>query len=391
MYTDENDNHTAMDSLRKRWLAFAGLSLVFLGGGYALLSAWWGTAYALRWLMLPTPAVAYLLIVLGRNLGANHRTGERGLLPSLGWGNRLTLLRGLLTAAMLGFLFLPRPSGWLAWLPGILYILSDASDFFDGYLARRTNHITRLGEILDMSFDGLGVLATALLAVQYGQVPGWYLLVAFSRHLYLAGLWLRKRLGKPVYALPPNAGRRLFAGLMMGFLAAALLPAFSPPGLHIAAALFGLPFLVGFARDWLYASGMLRGPGELNATRQAALTRGLPFLLRLAVLALGLGALALGGGNPFIYLPPALAAAHFVAIILVALGIMPRVTAIVGLCLLGLYQVYAGLTPSLILLAIAYTAILYLGGGALAWWAPEEHLFQRRAGVERGWKTETVQ
>ncbi|MBN1145798.1 MAG: CDP-alcohol phosphatidyltransferase family protein [Anaerolineales bacterium] len=391
MFSNDLSDRTALDSLRKRWLAFASLCLAFLAGGYALLSAWWDASYALRWLALPTLAVAYLLLVLGRNLDANHRADEQYLLPSLGWGNRLTLLRGLLTAAMLGFLFLPRPLGWLAWLPGVLYILSDASDFFDGYLARVTGHATRLGEILDMSFDGLGVMAAALLAAQYGQVPPWYLLVAFARYLHLAGLWLRRRLGKPLYMLPPNGGRRLFAGLMMGFLAAALLPVFSPPGLHIVAALFGLPFLGGFARDWLYVSGMLSSAGGANETRQIALSRWLPFLLRLAVLALGLGPLALGAQNPFTMLPTALALAHLAVIGLVALGVAPRVTAIAGLCILGLYQVHASLALPQVLLAVAYTAVLYLGGGALAWWTPEEILFHQRAGEAHTLKTESAQ
>ena len=38
----------------------------------------------------------------------------------------------------------------------------------------------------------------------------------------LAGLWLRKRRGAPIYDLPPSVNRRVIAGLQMGFLAVIL-------------------------------------------------------------------------------------------------------------------------------------------------------------------------
>ena len=156
---------------------------------------------------------------------------------------------------MAGFLFLPKPESWFLWLPGILYLCSDIADFFDGYAARRTNHVTRLGEILDMSFDGLGVTIASLLAVKYGLVPIWYLAIGFARPLFLIGNWGLRKLAQPVHELPPSTSRRIFAGLQMGFLAVVLLPVFSPPLTFVAAYLFGLPMLAGFLRDWFAVSG----------------------------------------------------------------------------------------------------------------------------------------
>lgn len=368
----------ALGSLRLRWWLFAAGCCFMLSGGFFTLWFGWRPDLAVRWLVLPTLATTYLLIVFRRSLPANHRVGEEGILPSLGWSNLLTLMRGLLLAAMTGFLFLPPPQHWLIWLPGILYVLADASDFFDGYVARITGRVTRLGEILDLSFDGLGVLVASLLAVQYGQAPAWYLAVAFARPLFLAGLWLRRRSGLPVYELPTNMTRRIFAGLQMGFLAVILLPLFSPPGTHIAAALFALPLLAGFLRDWLFVSGALQ-PGRLPEALQNIFSRWTPLALRLAVLALNLMIMASWSDRSAADIL-VLNLVNATLVGLVVLGIMPRTTSIFALSMLGFYQMVSPLSAAQMILAVVYTTIIYFGGGRLSLWTPEEKLFQRHAG-----------
>jgi CDP-diacylglycerol--glycerol-3-phosphate 3-phosphatidyltransferase len=379
---------SVLEQLRKETALFAALGFSLLAACYAALRLGWEAKYAALWLILPSLAVVYQLTILLYNLPANVRLGETQPLPNLGWGNRLTLVRGFLAAGVMGFLPLPRPEGWLSWLPGILYTLSCAADFFDGYAARMTNHATRLGEVLDMNFDGIGVLAASLLAVQYGQAPAWYVLVGLARYLFLGGLWLRKRLDKPIYELPPSLSRRIFAGLQMGFLAILLWPLFSPPGTHIAAALFGLPLLFGFGRDWLYVSGVLKQrqprkrPGE--ALRNWALTalRGLILALNLSLL------IAWSGKLSNVSLPLiALGVLNGLAIALIVFGVLPRVAAGFALGFLGFYQMLSPLTANQIVLAVAYTIILYAGSGALSLWTPEDYLYRHRAGeryVQRG-------
>ena len=162
--------------------------------------------------------------MVGRYLDENKREGEtatsagsvQAVLPTFGWGNRLTLFRGLAISMVAGFLFSPWPNGWLAWLPMLLYTTADIADYLDGYLARITNHATALGERLDMEYDGLGMLIVSLLAVWYGQLPWWYLILGFARYLFVFGLWVRARRGLPSYDLPPSVHRRVFAGLPDG-------------------------------------------------------------------------------------------------------------------------------------------------------------------------------
>jgi CDP-diacylglycerol--glycerol-3-phosphate 3-phosphatidyltransferase len=375
----------SMRSLRREWALYAVFCLAFLAGGFGLLSLAWGPDQGLRWLVLPALGAAYLLRLLWHNLGANQRRGEEQLLPGLGWGNRLTLLRGVLVAGMLGFWVLPRPVGWLAWIPGMLYVLANASDFFDGYLARITDHATRLGQLLDMSLDGLGVLAASVLAVVYGQAPAWYLLIGAARYLFLAGEWLRRRLGKTVYPVPPSFNRRVFAGLQMGFLAVALLPLIPPPGIKIAATLFGLPLLVGFGRDWLYASGALKSRPEHNAGMRTWISQWAPVGLRLLILAINVRYFA--GWFSTLTAESAgfglVGGLYGLAVGMLVLGVLPSVASIMALLGLGLAQLLAPLTPAQIGLGVLYVLILFNGSGALSLYNPEAYLYRNYAGKSR--------
>lgn len=374
--------------LRIRWFLFALSGFALLGGGYIYLLSRWAPEYALRWLGLSSVFVAYQLWVLWRGLPENIRPGEVELLPVLGLGNILTLLRGSLVAALAGFLFSPRPEGWQAWIPGLLYTLATLLDYVDGWAARATGHATRLGERLDLSLDGVGVFIAALLAVQYGQAPAGYLAVALARPLFLACLWLWQRSRRPVYPLPHSYSRRAFAGLQMGFLSVLLWPLFSPPATHVAATLVALPFLIGFARDGLLALGLLR-PGSRANPQWTGVARWFPLLLRLAaaglIFSLLIGRFLGGRGSSFFGLLDGL---ELVVAFLLLLGAAGRLTAILGLILLGVQQMSAPLSAFQIVLAGLFTALLYLGTGAFSLWKPEDRLITRRAGEQRPVATE---
>jgi CDP-diacylglycerol--glycerol-3-phosphate 3-phosphatidyltransferase len=368
-----------------------------LAGGTIFLHQSWRPGYSLTWLGLTSIAMLYLLRVLWLGLEKNHRPGEEALLPSLGAGNLMTLLRGVLLACLAGFLFSPRPPGILAWIPAVLYTLAIAADFLDGYLARVTNHATCLGEMLDMSFDGVGILGAALLAVQYGQAPAWYLSVALARYLFLAGIWVRRKQGKPLFELPPSIRRRAFAGLQMGFIAALLWPIFTPPGTYIAAVFFALPFLAGFTHDWLVASGVIQPASRPVSQALRSAVRWLPVLLRLAAMFLAAGPLSqrflnfsqqvaffadrgMPSAGAGVFLLSALEAA---VLLLLLAGAAGRSAAVLGLLLLGLNQFFTSLTLSQIALLVVYTAILFLGTGALSLWTPEDRLIYHKAGERR--------
>lgn len=226
-----------------------------------------------RWLILSGVTLAYGLWVLWRNLPANHRLGESELLPTIGPGNALTLARGLCVGLLAGFLFGPWPPGALAWVIVLLYTAADVADYFDGYLARRANHVTRLGGALDIEFDSLGTLVVILLAISFGQLPPWYLALGLARYLFTFGLWLRHRLGRPIHEMTPSIHRRIFAGFQMGFLSVVLWPILPRPMAVIAGAVFGAATGASFLRDWLVVSGALDPAGAAYRRARSALFR----------------------------------------------------------------------------------------------------------------------
>ena len=374
----------ALAKLRLQAGLFSAAAGFFCAAGYLLIQSAWDPASALRWLALTLGCCLYLLWVLWRGLQDNRREAEQDLLPTLGAANLLTLGRGLLLAAVAGFLFSPRPENWLVWLPGALYTLAGLADVLDGYLARVTRQATHLGESLDLNLDALGVLAAAGLAVQWGQAPGFYLSVALARYAYSGALALWVRSGRPVRPLAPSVRRRAFAGLQMGLLMVILWPVFGPPGTRIAAALFAVPFLSGFAYDWLYAAGLVR-PAARDGRLQGLLPRArriLPPALRLA--AAGLGAwqiLALfNAGAPPEPEQAVLALLEAALLLLILLGAAGRVASIACLLVLGAQQLYASLSPVQIALAGILVALLYLGTGVPSLWTPEDRLITRRFG-----------
>ena len=76
----------------------------------------------------------------------------------------------MLIACLAGFLFSPRPPGWQAWIPALVYTLAVVG-LYGRLPGQGYDHATRMGESLDMSLDGIGLLTAAVLAVQYGRCP----------------------------------------------------------------------------------------------------------------------------------------------------------------------------------------------------------------------------
>lgn len=386
-----------MSSLQRTWLLVAALWLAAWLAFYTLLRPTW--PYSGRWLALSGLILAYELWTLWRNLPANHRPGESALLPSLGPGNALSLLRGLCIGLLAGFLFGPWPPGALAWVIVLLYTITDVADFFDGYVARRAGHVTELGGVLDMEFDGLGTLIVILLAVSFGQLPPWYLLLGLARYLFLVGLWLRRRLGRSIAPLPPSAHRRVFAGFQMGFLSVVLWPIMPQPMATVAGALFAMATGLGFLRDWLAVSGALDpaapGFGRLQGVLYRLFGVWLPPLWRLllvvaiaAVLRTGwpLPPLAwrellAGWGVPAAGVVAGLAAT--VAVIggaLVGLGVLPRLLSVALAVPIGFDIAARGLRWDNGLALVATIFIQLLGPGRFALWSVEERFVFHRLG-----------
>ena len=364
-----------------------------------MLYSGWTLPFAQRWLLLTGLVMLRQLWLLWRSLPLNHRDDEITLLPTFGYGTALTIGRGIAIALLAGFIFSPRPPGWLAWTPAILYSTGAILDYLDGYVARITNHATKLGESLDMEFDVIGGLAAVLLAISYGQLPIWYLAVGLAREIFLLGHWILRKRGRPIYDLTPSSDRRLIAGLQMGFLSVVLWPVFMPPATTLAAVLFAVPLLISFGRDWLVTSGRLPADSEqyrrVRSLAKQILQGWLPVIARplgvltaLAILQQETPAFAawtayaqgIGLGSPELFFW-GLATLSAGSLLLFAAGILGRFAAIplIALACWDLLAVGFAWPTNGLLLACAII-VLQMGSGFFALWQPEERLFRKRAG-----------
>ncbi|GIX46155.1 MAG: CDP-diacylglycerol--glycerol-3-phosphate 3-phosphatidyltransferase [Candidatus Tectimicrobiota bacterium] len=105
---------------------------------------------------------------------------------SLNWPNRITLVRIFLVPILLVFLMSPR--GWYPLLATAVFLLAAFTDWLDGHLARSTNQITRLGQLLDPIADKLLVTAALVSLVGRQQVPAWMVAILLCRELAVTGL-----------------------------------------------------------------------------------------------------------------------------------------------------------------------------------------------------------
>ena len=83
------------------------------------------------------------------------------------------------------------PSHTARWVACILFCLAAITDFFDGYLARRSNQTSNLGRFLDPIADKLLVGATLFMLVGFNQVNSWTFIPAviiLLREILVSGL-----------------------------------------------------------------------------------------------------------------------------------------------------------------------------------------------------------
>lgn len=380
-----------LSKLRSQWLAYALLGFLTIFVLFQILTESHSVANTIQWVIQALLIMTIQLFSLWRALPKNRRPGEQEVLPRFGPGNWMSLMRGTIIALLTGFLFQAKISGFWAWVPAILYLISDFTDVLDGYLARISNTVTQLGKTLDMNNDALGVLVATALAFQFGNVPWWYLPFGFARYLFLLGLYLRRRKSLPEYALQPNNTRRLFAGLQMGFITVMLIPTLNAAFTTYAATLFLIPFMAIFILDYWQVTGLWERFAFWSQWNKKLLgkifSEWLPLALRiLAVVILLFPILSFGGllspkfsaastANPGIF-----TGLNVVFLLLLALGTLNRVAAIGALISIGFQSQWLSFNLEYALLILALIYIIFVGGGKFSLWNPEEWLIHNRPG-----------
>lgn len=101
--------------------------------------------------------------------------------------NALSALRIFLVPWVVVLLLTRTERGWMAAI--VLFAVGVATDYFDGWFARRRNERTALGAILDPLADKLLVSAALVSLVELDMAPAWIVAIIIGREF--AVTWLR--------------------------------------------------------------------------------------------------------------------------------------------------------------------------------------------------------
>jgi len=132
---------------------------------------------------VPPEAASNLVIEPSPKLARQRLSNEIWNLP-----NSLTLFRIFLVPFLVVVLltkFSGREYAGLA-----IFLVAAITDFFDGYLARRYNQMTRLGALLDPIADKLLMSAAFISLVEMDpkHVPAWMVVIIIGREFAVSGL-----------------------------------------------------------------------------------------------------------------------------------------------------------------------------------------------------------
>ncbi len=100
--------------------------------------------------------------------------------------NLLTLVRILLIPVFVIFFIEPTPDRSL--IAAVIFTLAAMTDLLDGYIARRTRQVTKLGKLLDPIADKLLVLSALILLVNIDRVSALVAILVIARELAVTGI-----------------------------------------------------------------------------------------------------------------------------------------------------------------------------------------------------------
>lgn len=100
----------------------------------------------------------------------------------------ITFVRILLVPVVMGLIVVGPDRSGAYTLAAIFFALAAATDFVDGYLARRWAQTTKVGSFLDTTADKLLVSGVLIALVSVGRASAWIAAIIVGRELLILGL-----------------------------------------------------------------------------------------------------------------------------------------------------------------------------------------------------------
>ncbi len=77
---------------------------------------------------------------------------------------------------------------WLDYFAALIFVIASITDFFDGFIARNFNAVSKLGEILDPLADKMLVLGAFLGLLFLHRANAWAVYLILVREFFITGL-----------------------------------------------------------------------------------------------------------------------------------------------------------------------------------------------------------
>ena len=100
--------------------------------------------------------------------------------------NALSLARIVLAPFLMALLI--AKSGPYTVAAASLFLAAALTDWLDGRIARHTNQVSTLGQLLDPVADKLLIVAALIALVQVGRAPAWMVVLMVGREIAVTGL-----------------------------------------------------------------------------------------------------------------------------------------------------------------------------------------------------------
>ncbi|MBI5562779.1 MAG: CDP-diacylglycerol--glycerol-3-phosphate 3-phosphatidyltransferase [Deltaproteobacteria bacterium] len=100
--------------------------------------------------------------------------------------NSLSILRIVCAPVLVALLLSPTKA--LSAAAAVVFALVCATDWLDGYLARRWASVTVLGKFLDPLADKILITTALIMLIPAGRIPAWAVALLISREIAVTGL-----------------------------------------------------------------------------------------------------------------------------------------------------------------------------------------------------------
>lgn len=105
--------------------------------------------------------------------------------------SKITMVRVALIPVYMVLMYLSNGAANVWMFCGLaVFIIASLTDYVDGYIARSRGQVTDFGKFLDPLADKLLVVAAMVMFCQWGQIPGWALMMVLTREFAVTGLRL---------------------------------------------------------------------------------------------------------------------------------------------------------------------------------------------------------